>query len=73
MLETLKSNHVNELLLNIKISFLPPNKTSYLQPLDQQIIKSLKIRYRKYLSTILACRGEDTFDALNSITLLPLW
>ncbi|XP_054708071.1 tigger transposable element-derived protein 4-like [Uloborus diversus] len=32
---------------NIKLIFLPPNTTSKLQPMDQGIIKNLKVYYRK--------------------------
>lgn len=32
-------------LKNIKLAFFPPNCTSHIQPLDQGIIQSLKVRY----------------------------
>lgn len=32
---------------NVEILFLPPNSTSKLQPLDAEIIATLKIKYRK--------------------------
>lgn len=33
----------------IKLVFLPPNTTAVLQPLDQGVIKSVKVQYRKHL------------------------
>ena len=41
-----KKDHLPE-LQNTKISFLPPNTTSVLQPMDAGIIATLKTRYRK--------------------------
>ncbi|CAG8760436.1 17965_t:CDS:2, partial [Acaulospora morrowiae] len=38
-----------EELSNIKLYFLPPNTTSHLQPIDQGIISSFKVHYRKLL------------------------
>jgi hypothetical protein len=40
---------VNVQLTNIKVLFLPLNTTSLIQPLDQGIIKSLKVKYRQLL------------------------
>lgn len=36
-------------LENVKLEFLPPNATSELQPMDQGIIQSFKLQYRKML------------------------
>lgn len=41
------SEHTLPALQNVKVSFLPPNTTSRLQPLDAGIIAALKMRYRK--------------------------
>ena len=34
-------------LSNVKLVFFPPNTTSVLQPIDQGVIQSLKLQYRK--------------------------
>lgn len=51
------SSHVQIDLSHVKISFLPPNMTSVLQPMDAGIIRSFKSHYKKlvvkhYLSTL---------------------
>ncbi|GET61133.1 CENP-B homolog protein 2-like [Rhizophagus irregularis DAOM 181602=DAOM 197198] len=43
-----ESENINS-LSNVKVHFLPPNTTSFFQPLDQGIIYSLKAQYRKLL------------------------
>ena len=46
---TSHSKNVENRLSNIKVIFFPPNTTSVLQPLDQGIIQSFKLLYRKML------------------------
>lgn len=41
--------HPDILLSNVTLSFLSPNTTSHCQPLDQGIIQSFKLHYRKLL------------------------
>lgn len=54
------SSHVNIKLSNVKMQFLPPNTTSKLQPMDQEIIQALRLGYRKkQLQTILAKMDKD--------------
>lgn len=61
-------------LTNIKLCFLPPNTTSLIQPLDQGIIKSFKVHYRKTLTSKILQSAElnenfkiTVFDALKYI------
>lgn len=58
----------------IKLCFLPPNTTSVLQPLDQGIIKSLKVHFRKFQVTkmIEAAELGTVFNTslLDAITLV---
>ncbi|XP_057327621.1 tigger transposable element-derived protein 4-like [Microplitis mediator] len=58
----------------IKVVFLPPNITSVLQPLDQGVIKSLKMHYRKLLVINLLQRiekkEEEKFTILDAIFMI---
>lgn len=38
---------INSVLNNVKVVFFPPNLTSIIQPMDQGVIKTLKLHYRK--------------------------
>ncbi|XP_073820620.1 uncharacterized protein [Musca autumnalis] len=53
-------------LKSINLGFLPPNVTSVLQPIEQGVIKSLKLRYRdRQISTILARIEKEESTKLN--------
>lgn len=43
------SCHPHLILSNVKLVFMPPNTTSVCQPLDQGIIQSFKLKYRKLM------------------------
>ena len=43
------SAHPDVVCSNIKLSFLPPNTTSRLQPCDAGIIQNVKVHYHKQL------------------------
>ena len=61
-------------LKSIKVVFLPPNTTSKLQPMDQGIIKNLKVHYRKnlLLKYIAAVDSKQEFclNLLDSVHML---
>jgi DDE superfamily endonuclease len=38
---------IDTVLTNIRVEFLPPNTTPYLQPCDAGIINSFKCKYKK--------------------------
>ena len=47
-------------LTNVKVHFLPPNTTAYLQPMDAGIIKCFKSYYRRQLiKTYIECAEKD--------------
>jgi hypothetical protein len=39
--------HQDTLLSNVQVKFLPPNTTSFTQPMDQGIIQATKLKFRK--------------------------
>ena len=57
----------NTNLTNIVIEYLPPNTTSHLQPCDQGIINSFKVRSKPYLFTITVSNLTLIFFILVTI------
>ncbi|CAE1153554.1 unnamed protein product [Acanthosepion pharaonis] len=62
-------------LSNIKLSFMPPNTTSLIQPLDQDIIRSFKAYYRRELvrmqiAAIDATPPVPLYEVAKQITVL---
>ena len=55
---------------NVRICWLPKNSTSQYQPLDQGIIQSLKIYYRKQWLRYILYHYEHNQDPLQIVTLL---
>lgn len=51
------------------VIFFPPNTTSIIQPLDQQIIFSMKTSYRKLLLLHLLKQDGNTTDKLKNLSL----
>lgn len=42
-------SHPHLELSNVTLAFFPPNTTSILQPMDQGVIRCIKVHYRKHL------------------------
>jgi len=64
-LDNFSGHKVND-LSNIKLHFLPPNTTSLIQPLDQGVINTFKINYRKiYLNTVISNGPENIKAAIK--------
>lgn len=60
-------------LKNIKLEFFPPNFTSVLQPMDQGVIHSLKVHYRRHLLIkYLKCIENGTTIAINLLDAIEM-
>nr|XP_026489919.1 tigger transposable element-derived protein 4-like [Vanessa tameamea] len=57
-----------ENLSNIKLAFLPPNTTSVIQPIDQGIIKTLKVQ--KMMNDIENAAGSFSVNLLDAIEMI---
>ena len=60
------SAHVDLKLSNINLQFYPPNCTSVIQPLDQGIIQSFKVLYRKCFVKSLLDKIDNKNDEFSS-------
>ncbi|CAF4522183.1 unnamed protein product, partial [Didymodactylos carnosus] len=58
-------------LSNIKLQYFPPNTTSKLQPLHQDVIHTFKTHYRKYLVKYIIARCTIA-QTSNDIKITPL-
>ncbi|XP_066137377.1 jerky protein homolog-like [Euwallacea fornicatus] len=55
---------------SIFVMYMPPNVTSIIQPMDQNIIRLTKLYYRKFLlSSVLSKNPQNISDALKKVTL----
>ena len=55
------TSHPATELRNVKLVFLPANTTSKLQPMDQGIIQTMKLKYRKrQLQHVISAMKKDT-------------
>ena len=59
-------------LSNVEIEWLPPNTTSHWQPLDQGIIASFKLQYRKMWIAYMIRQFDKEMDPLKTVTLLEV-
>lgn len=58
---------INQKLKNVTVFYLPPNTTSKLQPMDQGVIKSFKVQYRKRImrKVITALENNQSMPKIN--------
>ena len=62
-----------EMYTNIKLSFLPPNAASVLQPLGLGIIKNFKVYCNKWLLCHVVTKTKErtmAYDVVKSVTIL---
>ena len=57
-------------LTNVRITWLPPNTTSHWQPMDQGIIASFKLQYRKFWVAYMIRMYESNKNPTETVTLL---
>jgi hypothetical protein len=61
-------------LKSMKLVFLPPNTTSVTQPMDQGVIRNLKLHYRKLVipkkNRAIDTKTEFAINALDALRML---
>ncbi|KAI0998414.1 hypothetical protein K3495_g9780 [Podosphaera aphanis] len=57
-------------LQNVRVAWLPANKSSYWQPLDQRIIASFKLAYRKQWINFILNQHESGKDPQKTVIIL---
>ena len=55
--------HLHIKLSNVRLAWFPPNTTSVSQPMDQGIIRNVKVHYRKLLMQFLLANMDCTSSA----------
>lgn len=74
LVDNCRAHPVLENLTNVKVVFLPPNTTAKLQPMDQGVIHSFKVNYRRLMILqLLDCleeRKEFNPSVLDAIRLI---
>ena len=53
----------------IRVLYMPPNVTSLIQPMDQNIIRVTKLFYKNALASKMASSDEDVATILKNMTL----
>ena len=77
LVDNCSAHHMNNELESedgmIKVAFLPPNVTALGQPMDQGVINSLKVKYKRKLLNfiVLECSSSIKYDdRMKQVTLL---
>ena len=69
IIDNCPAHPIIENLSHVKLVFLPPNTTSVSQPMDQGVIRCLKVHYRKRLVKLIL-RSLDSNKPLPKVSLL---
>jgi len=68
-----KFAEMNVVLRNTRVSYLPPNMTSAVQPCDVGIIRTFKAYYRKRFNNLLLDGYENNIDNLENMSILDVF